>query len=143
MSKSPFQSVGLVLAIFVGLTFMAPGEAEARKKRGFIPFLINTGEVIHRVADLPAELASDPNLEGWQLGYKCSHFGILFADIWSWDEELVAFKDDTYADLPEDLKAELEEQYSFGDAERNPWQRYGIVMLLALVGGGTLMKLRE
>lgn len=72
-----------------------PEEAEAKRRRGFFPIIFNTGTQISYVAELPGGLTDDPELQGWALGYKYEHFGILWADVWTWERELVIFKDDT------------------------------------------------
>lgn len=134
--NSRIPAFAAILIALVALLAL-PSEAEARK-RGLPLLIINTGEEISKVADLPAELQGAPDLQGWSLGYKYSHFGILWADVATWDKQLVAFKDDTYSDLPEDMKTVLEEQYPFSSTERNLWNRFGIFLIGGLVVLGFL-----
>lgn len=131
----------LVLMVLVFAALALPNSAHARR-RG-IPFIINTGSKLAYVAELPEGLAGNSELQGWAIGYKYEHFGILWADVWTWEHELVAFKDDTYSDLPADLRAELESQYSFSDADRNIWNRFGAFIMLAVFGGYTFLGRRS
>jgi hypothetical protein len=127
----------LIVFLFLGF-MMLPNTAEARR-RGLPLVIINTGTNIAKVADLPAELAADPELAGWALGYKYERFGILWADVWTWEKELVLFKDDTYSDLPDEIRTAFETQYSFSDSDRNLWNRFGVLIMIAgIVGYGFL-----
>ncbi len=139
MNAPRLRTVPFFLAAFA-LSLAVGARASASPK---IPFLlvINTGDAIYKVAELPPELASIPDLKGWALGYKCSHFGILWADFACWDKQLVVFKDDTYSDIPADIRVRLELKYPFSSCERNPWNRYGFLLLGGLVVGGFAKRL--
>jgi len=99
-------------------------------------FIINTGDIIYPVADIPDELAeTETDLSGYKLGYKCSHFGVLFADVWCWDKQLVLFKDTSirnqeYMDLPDEIRPSLEKKYPFSKTDRSPWNKYGIFVII-------------
>lgn len=133
LRRSSRASSTLVLLLCLLPLFFA---REAHARRRGIPFLfiINTGDALYKVADLPPALASDPQLKGWVLGYKCSHFGILWADFATWDRQLVVFKGDTYSDLPPELVGSLQAQYPFSACERNPWNKYGCIVLVGGIG---------
>ena len=108
--------LGLVAgALVFGATVLAAGEAHAK----FI--LINTGEEVYEVAELPPELAAEAPPGSWKLGYMCSHVGVFWADIWTWSCELVAYDrtTHTYADLPPEMKTELEAIYPWSAAQRS------------------------
>jgi hypothetical protein len=141
MSRSlrPF----VLVAVFAVAFTLVSGEASARRRGIPFLFIINTGDVIYPVAELPEELANDPELKGWALGWKCSHFGLLWADIACWNKELVAFKDNTYSELPAKLLDDLEARYPFSDAERNLWNRYGMLLMLAAGIGALFMRRKE
>ncbi len=125
----------LCVAIFA---VAAPNPAYAR--RGFAIF--NTGDEVFEVADLPPDLQS-AEYPGWKLGYKCDRVGIFWANAWTWDCTLVAFDgDETYADLSDELRAELSGQYSMSDAKRGIWNKYGIFLIGALVAFGIFAKVR-
>jgi hypothetical protein len=127
----------LIVVLFLGFVLL-PDSAEARR-RGLPLVIINTGTNIAKVADLPPELAADPELAGWALGYKYERFGILWADVWTWEKELVIFKDDTYSELPEGVRTAFEAQHSFSDSDRNLWNRFGILLMVGgIVGYGFL-----
>ena len=128
----------LLFGIFIFAALALPDRAEARK-RGLPLVIINTGTEIARVADLPEGLADQPELKGWSLGYKYEHFGILWADVWTWDKELVIFKDDTYSEIPEEVREELEAEYPFSDSDRNLWNRFGILAAVIGMGGFALV----
>lgn len=130
--------VGLVaLGVAFGLTILLPRDAQAK----FV--LINTGEEIYEVAELPPEIAQDAPEGNWKLGYMCSHVGVFWADIWTWSCEMVAFEGNTYADLPPELRHELEARYPWSMARRSAWNRYGIWAIVGLAGLGVLMGNRE
>jgi len=121
-------------AVVVGLVslFVFSDNAFARR-RGFV--IINYGDEIYELGELPDELRGDPEVNDWKLGYMCSHFGILWSDLFCWDKKIVAFSEDAYSDLPEDIRLDLEAQYSFSDAKRGLWQRYGAwVLVIGFVG---------
>ncbi len=127
----------LIVFLFLGFMIL-PSSAEARR-RGLPLVIINTGTNVAKVADLPAELATDPELAGWALGYKYERFGILWADVWTWDREMVIFKEDTYSEIPDEMRTTFEAEYSFSDTDRNLWNRFGFLMMIGgIVGFGVL-----
>lgn len=131
-------ALGLIAA---ALFLLAPTDAHAR--RGLPLVVINTGDAIYEIGDLPAELAKDPELAGWKLGYKCQHFGVLWADIACWDKQLVAFKDDTYSDLPPDVRQQLEAAHPWSATRRNPWNKFGIFAMVGVAGLAFAVKRRS
>ncbi len=121
--------VSLCLSAFCGKDALA-------KKRIPIPMLINIGDVIYPVAPIPDAVAarSDaPDILDWKLGYRCQHFGIFYADIVCWDKELVIFKENTYSEIPGDLRGDLEAEYPFSEADRTTWNRYGLVIVISIL----------
>lgn len=114
----------LALLFFLAVT---PSSAEAK---GLL--IINTGDEIFDAAELPEALQS-PEVDGWRLGWMCSRFGVLWADVWTWDCRLVAYQGDNYSDLPPDLQAQLEEAHPKSSANRGLWNRFGIFALLGVV----------
>lgn len=124
----------IILLILVGCCLGLGGSAKAEAK-GLRLIIINTGEVFYKVGDLPQELASDPELAGWALGYKASHLGVLWADVACWNKELVVFKDTTYSDLPAELRERLAVEYPWSRTQRNIWTRFGALIML----GGVLV----
>lgn len=125
----------LTLMMSVGLSTLCEREAMA-KRRFPLPFLINYGSTIYPVAPIPDEIASRaniPDISEWELGYKCRHIGIFYADVVCWEKELVLFKEDTYSDIPDDLKKELAAEYPFSEAERSTWNQYGIVISISII----------
>lgn len=132
----------LVCALLGGAMLVGSAEEAEAKKRLPLLFFINTGDEIKRVADLPEELAAIPELEGWALGWKYEHFGIMWADFSTSNHSLVIFKDNTYDDIPDEIRGPLEEMYPFSDCERNLWNRFGWMVLVGLVGTGVYKKLK-
>ena len=114
----------LAVSFFLGLV---PLTAEAK---GLL--IITTGNEIFDVADLPEELKG-PEVAGWRLGWMCSRFGLLWADVWTWDCKLVAYQDDSYSELPPELQAQLEEAHPKSEAKRGLWNRFGIFGMLGVV----------
>jgi hypothetical protein len=130
--------LGLVVgALAFGAMLLPAGDAHAK----FV--LINTGEEIYDVAELPPELAEEAPPGDWKLGYMCSHVGVFWADIWTWSCELVAYEGNTYADLPPELRTELEATYPWGAAQRSVWNKYGIWAFVGLAGIGIFMSNNE
>lgn len=127
---------GLMTMGAVSLFVLLPSLAHAK-----VPFIINTGNEIFEVAPLPAPLKEGkPQLAAWKLGYMCDRFGILWADVWTWNCKIVAYDGDkTYSDLPEELRSSFESQYPMSKAQRGLWNHYGIVIIaVGLVGLGAL-----
>lgn len=118
--------IGMAVAT-ASLLALAPS-AQAK-----IPIPVNTGNEIFEVGPLPPSLqAADPELASWKLGYMCDRFGILFADVWTWNCKLVAYDGKTtYSDLPPEVRATLEAEYPMSKARRGFWNHYGIGVLVA------------
>ena len=111
--------------------------AEARRGGGAV--IINTGDDILHIRDLPKAdalvLADDPSSETLgdrtffgKLGYRYERFGVFWMDIWRWDGEFVLYEGDTYVPLSDEMVEAL------GGASV-PW-RYrlpdGLLIVLAL-----------
>lgn len=126
--------IALFLAV-ISLGFAVFCQNADARKRGLPLFIIfNTGSEIYPVAPLPLDLLeTNHDFVGWQLGYKCSHFGILWADVRCWDKELVIFKGDTYADIPDEMRLALERQYPWSKTKRNIWNKYGSLFLIGFI----------
>lgn len=109
-------------------------------------FIINTGDEMFEVGEFPAEVVqSYPSAKDFKAGYKCEHFGVLWADVWTWNCALVAVTgENSYADLPDEVLTRLsgDPQYAFGKVKRDLWNQYGIALLvLLLVGFGVYSKM--
>lgn len=106
--------------------------APAHAKRGIV--FINTGSELFEVADFPPEvLKPGAGVPGMKAGYKCSHFGVFWADVWTWDCQLVAVTgDNSYADLPADVAAQLkgDSRYALKNAHRGFWNHYAFWTLV-------------
>jgi len=121
---------GLLVTV-AALLALAPA-AEAK-----IPIPINTGNEVFEVGPLPDTLkAMNKSLASWKLGYLCDRFGIIGADVWTWNCKLVAY-DGTkgYSDLPDAIRGPLEKEYPMSKAQRGAWNHYGIVVLVMVVVG--------
>jgi hypothetical protein len=102
-----------------------------------IPIPVNTGNEVFEVGPLPPELQANPKLAGWKLGYMCDRFGILWANVWTWNCKLVAYDGakNSYTDLPPEWRESLEAKHPMSKAKRGFWNHYGIPLaLLGLVG---------
>lgn len=132
----------VLTALVVFFSVLMPERAEARRRGLPLLFIVNTGDAIYEVADLPPSLASDPQLDGWSLGWKCSHFGLLWADFRTWDRELVLYDGESgYADLPPEMRERLEIDHPFSDAQRGIWNRFGWIALVGAVGFGVFSRM--
>ena len=107
----------------------------AHAKRGI--GIINTGDELFEVAPFPADVvAAIPQVKDLKVGYKCSHFGVFWADVWTWDCELVGVEnEDTYTSLPDELRAKLsaDPQYAYSHAKRGLWNHYGFWAVVGAV----------
>ena len=100
-------------------------------------FIINTGDEMFEVASFPADVIQTyPATKDYKAGYKCNHFGVIWADAWTWDCKLVAVTgENSFADLPDEVVTKLASDplYAMGKAQRNFWNHYGF--LLAIIAG--------
>ena len=105
----------------------------AHAKRGI--GVINTGEELFEVAPFPAEvIAAIPQAKDLKVGYKCSHFGVFWADVWTWDCQLVGVEgENSYTSLPDALRTKLsaDPQYDYSHVKRGLWNHYGFWAALA------------
>lgn len=101
--------------------------------------IINTGDEIFEIGAFPTALNSAyPELEQLKAGYKCNHFGLFWADVWTWDCTLVAITsidDNSYYELPPEILTILQNDpnYKMNKAQRSFWNNYGIVILILLL----------
>ena len=107
----------------------------AHAKRGI--GVINTGDELFEVAPFPADvIATIPQAKDLKVGYKCSHFGIFWADVWTWDCQLVGVEgENSYTSLPDTLRTQLsaDPQYAYSHAKRGLWNHYGFWAVLGLL----------
>lgn len=116
-----------ILSVFVLMLVLVPGISFAKGA----PLFFQTGDELFEIKGAPA---FD---EGYSVGYACQRFGLFGADIWTWDCKLMAvnIEDFSAGELGDELKAQMESTYSLSDRVRNPWNHYGVfVLLIALVG---------
>ncbi|MEY4561896.1 MAG: hypothetical protein RLZZ618_1173 [Pseudomonadota bacterium] len=139
------MSLRLLLAtLAVSLGFLV---TPAHAKKGGI---INTGDEMFEVADLPAALAPPGLSSPIKIGYLCNRFGIFWADVWTWDCKLVAIEgEQSYSDLPASVSTALAADPAFAKskAKRGFWNHYGFWTVLGLLGAfilfGALTKSKE
>lgn len=122
------------LLIIMGLCILWSTPAMAK---GF--FVINTGDELFEVADFPKEIVAEyEDLNRYKVGYKCSHFGVLWADVRTWDCQMVGInpnEKDTYYDLPKDILAALanKPEYQENKMQRSFWNKFGFYLIIALI----------
>lgn len=127
----------------LGFSLLVALPAQAAK----IPMFFSTGDELFTVADFPAEiLKENPGAKDLKAGYKCSHFALFGADVWTWDCKLVGVSGEkSYSDLPSDLASKLagDPAYGFSKAERGFWNKYAfwglIGAFLLYLGVSTMM----
>lgn len=124
------------LFIMLCLCFLWHAPAQAK---GLLVF--NTGDEMFKVGPFPKEIADQfEDMNGMEVGYKCKHFGVLWADVRTWDCSLVGVKDaepDTFYELPADISATLSKNpaYQENKMQRNFWNHYGIfILVFAIIG---------
>ncbi|ALH95201.1 hypothetical protein [Acinetobacter equi] len=126
------------------ITFLLHNTAQAK---GF--FIINTGDEMFPVAAFPQEIIEqDEDFKNFQVGYKCSHFGILWADFRIWDCSLVGInpsEKDTYYELPEVVTEYLKSKPEFQEdkMQRNFWNKFGMYILILIIVGYFFTRFRK
>lgn len=111
--------------------------------------IINTGDEVFEIGAFPKELNTlYPELESLKAGYKCNHFGLFWADVWTWDCQLVAITsvdDNSYYELPAEINTALQNDpnYKMNKAKRSFWNNYGIFILILLIVGYILFTKRN
>ena len=117
--------------VFVSLFLALTSPAHAK---GFL--LFNTGDELFEVKEFPAKIVAQlEEAKDYKIGYKCNHFGIFWADVYTWNCKLVAVTSkDSYADIPEEILSELssDAEYAMGNAKRGFWNHYAF---WTIVGG--------
>lgn len=104
-----------------------------------VPLFFQTGDELFEIEGAPA-------LEGgYTVGYACKRFGLLGADVWTWDCDLMAVNLEEFSagDLDDAYKAEMSQKYTLGDRKRDPWNHYGIAALAVLLVGGVAVKAKN
>jgi len=136
MTRCASKAIGMLVAA-AALLVLVPTAAAG------IPIPVNTGNEVFEVGPLPESLELEsPESGSWKLGYLCDRFGVMGADVWTWNCKLVAYdeKGETYSDLPAEVRGEMEAEYPMSMAKRGFWNHYGIVVLLGLMAVGTAAK---
>ncbi len=124
-----FRCVFLILMLA-----MAPA---AYAKKGLLIF--NTGDELFQIGPFPESVLKEyPDIKnkGLIVASFCDHFGILWADVWTWNCHLVGSEAslDSYYDLPADVQAAVDAQYKVSDAKRGFWNHYAFWLALVLLG---------
>lgn len=125
--------------LFWGMTLLLLGAMPTLSHAKGAPLLLQTGDELF-------EVANAPKLEqGYSVGYACKRLGLFGADLWTWDCQLMAVNLDEFAvaDLTDELHAELAQKYSLDDRVRDPWNHYGVAILILLLAGVAALKLRN
>jgi len=122
----------LVKSVLVVAVLLAARPAHAR---GIV--IINTGNDVAHIRDLPADVAKESGFTA--IGYRYDLFGVFWLDLWRWGGEFVAYNEHSYAPLSsEDLA-------SLGGASM-PWNYRappGLMIILALVELGLVTGARR
>ncbi len=112
------------------LCLALPAFAEA--KPALIVF--NYGEELFELPPLGAMPAGKPDGAGAKLGYKCSHFGIMWADVWTWDcRPVLIAGEDRYLELPPATASVVttDPRSRFSKVKRSFWNKYAFWLALA------------
>ncbi|HET9929140.1 MAG TPA: hypothetical protein VFQ35_00570 [Polyangiaceae bacterium] len=121
--KNLVVGLGFVLAVL-----LAPVRAEAKG----IPIVYNTGQEAFEAGPLPPPFDAVSELAGYKAGYLCDITGVLWSYFSVRNCKPVAFKDDSYADDAEIVKA-ISAKYTEADMKRGIWARFGWMLMAALV----------
>lgn len=128
--KGLIKRVVLLLALMLAF----PLAAHAAK----VPVFFGTGDEMFVVADFPQEFVNKYQPEaGMKLGYKCQHFSLFWADVWTWDcNQVAVVGENSYANLPtESLSMLTGKEYSMSEAKRGFWNHYAFPTALLLFVG--------
>lgn len=112
------------------LCLALPAFAEA--KPGLIVF--NYGEELFELPPIAALPAGKAEGAGAKLGYKCSHFGIMWADVWTWDcRPVLIAGEDRYLELPPAAASVMtaDPRSRFSKVKRSFWNKYAFWVALA------------
>jgi hypothetical protein len=129
------------LAVGLGLlcvVLLAPARAEARG----IPFVYNSGQEAFEAGPLPPPFDTVSELAGYKAGYLCDVTGVLWSFFSVKNCKPVAFKDTTYADDAELVKA-ISAKYTEADMKRGLWGRFGWMAMAAVLVLGALVYVYE
>lgn len=133
------MKVGLLLGVVLFLAFsLAPSRAEAKG----VPIVYNTGQEAFPTGPLPPPFDQDKELEGYQAGYMCDIKGVLWSYFSVSNCKPVGFKDDTYSDDAELVKA-ITAKYTEADMKRGLWGHFGWMGIAGLVAVGGLFWVKE
>ena len=115
----------IVFALAMPLLFFS---APAHAKPGLM--VVNWGDELFQVANFQYEFSirGQPQSSVMAIGYKCSHFGLFWADVFTWDCTIVQLMDDErYRLLPDSVASQLrgDARYKFSKATRSGWNHYG------------------
>jgi hypothetical protein len=122
----------LVLVLSVMMLIFS---TNAYAKRGL--GIINWGEELFEVENFQNEFSimGKPHSLLIKIGYKCSHFGMFWADVFTWDCTMVQIMDsEHYLKLPDNIANQLigNPQYKLSKAKRSFWNHYGFWIFLSL-----------
>lgn len=125
--------------LFWGVTFLLLAAIPTLSHAKGAPLFFQTGDELFEVAGAP-ELE-----QGYSVGYACKRFGLFGADIWTWDCKLMAvnLEEFSVADLADELNAEIATRYTLSDRIRNPWNHYGAILMVLILAGLALVKIRK
>jgi len=131
--KNLVVGLGLMLAVL-----FLPGRAEAKG----IPIIYNTGQEAFETGPLPAPFDQVEELRGYQAGYLCDITGVLWSYFSVRNCKPVAFKDTSYSDDAELVKA-ISAKYSESDMKRGVWGHFGWMLMAAVLVLGGLVWVYE
>lgn len=129
------------LLLFVCLAWPALSEA----KPGLI--VINYGDELFELPAATESQVGKPAGASVKLGYKCRHFGILWADVWTWDCRPVFLAgEDRFLEVPYALASSMaaDPRSHFSKVKRSFWNQYAFWLAVAgLLGWLSLRRYRR
>lgn len=126
-----FSGVLSVLALTLASISPAPGGSIGSPVLAGIPIVINHGDTVAKLGDVAAEdRAQFP--QNTVIGYKYSHFGVFWVDLWTWGGEYCLFDGNRVGPLtPEQCAALLKIDVN---SLSKPWF-YRFPLGLIILGG--------
>ncbi|OOG43986.1 hypothetical protein [Polaromonas sp. A23] len=125
-AKKLALALSLVILVF---------STNAYAKRGL--GIINWGEELFEVENFQSEFSimGKPQSLSIKIGYKCSHFGVFWADVFTWDCTMVQMMDsERYLNLPDSISNQLlgNPQYKLSRAKRSFWNHYAFWIFISM-----------
>ena len=121
----------------------APSVGAGQLQRETIPLVWNTGQEIFLSGPLPEPYRSASDAAGWQAGYYCDVVGVLWSDFSVRNCEAAAINGNKIINKETDPEMVSAIEAAYPTMRRGVWNRYGWVLILAVIVVGLGLRLRS